>query len=349
MKRVQYFALAIGMLLLLSGVLVNANAARKQASAITLDAPPAVVRLNDDVTFTGTLTDANTGEGIRDKTVFIYTEGPMRTPVIIAEALTGIDGAFSAEWTATIEMNRDTPVVVWAQFDGDDTTLASRTAKINFKIGLIPINLEITTDSNKNRYAVGKKALFSVAFHDGMGNFVDPDIIKPTYDGNFVSMEKVDIGRYIFETPRLVKFEQHQFGVFVEKWGYASAQKSLTITVFGAEITKPVRVTAAKVGDHISIRVKNHPLSPGDVYTLVGKFLGASAVEGSSNSWQFSIDAATGSFIFKSVEKSLPSGKFTSFKVKVDGSPTKLLWKVLDLHGEELASGATTVRTIRSM
>jgi len=347
MRRLQYLAVAASMVLLLSGVFGNANALQRQPTAITLDAPPSVVRHNDDVTFTGTLTDSETGEGIRDKTVIIYREGPI-VPVPIAEALTGIDGAFSATWTATLDMNRDTPVTVFAQFDGDDTALPSRTGKTSFKIALIPINLEITTDGNKNRYFIGKTALFSVAFHDGMGNFFDPDVIKATYDGNFVSLNKVDVGRYTFETPRLVKFEQHQFGIFAEKFGYVSAQKSLTITVFGAEITKPVRVTASKVGDDIMIRVKNHPLSPGDVYTFTGKFLGASTLEGSSSSWQFSIDSATGSFIFKSLEKSLPSGKFTSFKVKADGAPTKLLWKALDLHGKELASGATTVRAIRA-
>ena len=346
MKGIQYLAVAAGILLLFSGVLVNANALRKQPTSITLDIPSSAVRLDDTVTFTGTLTNSNTGEGVSEKAIIIYREGPMG-PVPIAEAFTGIDGGFSTTWTATMDMNRDTPVTVWAQFDGDDTTLASRTGKTTFRIALIPINLEITTDGNKNRYFIGKTALFSVAFHDGMGNFFDPDVIKATYDGNFVSLNKVDVGRYTFETPRLVKFEQHQFGIFAEKFGYVSAQKSLTITVFGAEITKPVRVTASKAGDDIMIRVKNHPLSPGDVYTFTGKFLGASTLEGSSSSWQFSIDP-TGSFTFKSVEKSLPSGKFTSFKVNTEGTPTKLLWKAFDLNGKELAAGATTVRAIRT-
>ena len=346
MKRVQYFAVAVGMLLLLSGVLVNASALRKQPTVITFDAPTSAVSHNDVVTFTGTLTNSNTGEGLRDKSVFIYKEGPM-APILIAEALTGIGGAFSTTWKATLNMNRDTPVTVFAQFDGDDTAMPSRTGKTSFRIALTPINLEITTDGNKNRYFIGKMALFSVAFHDGKGNFVDPGVIKATYDGSFILLNRVDMGRYTFETPKLVKFEQHQFGVFVEKFGYTSIQKSLTITVFGAEITKPVKVTASKVGDDIRIRVKNHPLSPGDVYTFMGQFLGASPLGGSSSSWQFSIDP-TGSFTFKSVEKSLPSGKFTSFKVKTDGAPTKLLWKALDLHGKELASGATTVRAMRT-
>ena len=343
MRRVQYFALAAGMLLLLSGVLVNASALRKQPTRITLDVSPSVVSLNDVVTFTGTLTNPDTGEGIRDKSVIIYREGPI-VPVPIAQALTGINGAFSITWTARLDMNTDTPVTVFAQFDGDDMTMPSRTGKMSFVIALIPINLEITTDGNRNRYSIGSTALFSVAFHDGMGNFVDPDVIKATYDGNFVSLKKVDVGRYTFETPKLVKFEQHQFGVFVEKFGYASAQKSLTITVFGAEIAKPIKVTASKLGDDIRIRVKNNILSPRDVYTFKGTFVGASPLGGSSSSWQFSIDSAPNSFMFKSLVKSLPPGKFTSFKVKTEGTPTKLVWEVLDLNGKGLAAGATVVK-----
>jgi hypothetical protein len=347
MKGIRYLAVAAGMILLLSGVLGNANALRAQPTTITLDIPSSAVSLNDVVTFAGALTYSKTGEGVRDKTVIIYREGPM-TPVAIAEAFTGIDGGFSTTWTATMDMNRNTPVTVWAQFDGDDTAMPSRTGKATFKVALIPLNLEITTDGNKNRYTVGKSVLFSVAFHDGMGNFVDPDVIKATYDGNFVSLNNVDVGRYTFETPRLVKFEQHQFGVFVEKLGYTSTQKSLTITAFGAIIAKPVKVTASNVGDSIMIRVKNNVLSPGDVYTFKGKFLGASPVEGSSNSWSFNVDSAN-SFTFKSLEQSMQPGKFTSFKVNVDGTPTKLLWTAFDLHGKELASGATIVRTIRAM
>jgi len=347
MNKLRYVAVSTGTLLLLSVTAVSASALRMQLTTVSLDSLPALVSPNDEITFTGTLTNANTGEGLRDKTVVIYREGPI-SPMIVAEALTGIDGSFSVPWTATLDVNRDTPVTVFAQFDGDETALASRTGKMSFRIALIPINLEITTDANKNRYSVGSIAFFSVAFHDGMGNFIDPDFIRATYDGNFVSMTKEEVGRYTFETSRLVKFEEHQFGVFAEKFGYISTQKSLTITVFGAQIAKPVKVSALKIGDDVRIKVKNNVLSPGEIYTFSGKFLDGSAVESSSGMWQFSVNPAADSFSLKSLEKSLGPDKSTIFKVKVQGTPTKLLWKALDLHGKQLADGTSSVVSVRT-
>ncbi|MGH9879107.1 MAG: hypothetical protein ACRD5H_15875, partial [Nitrososphaerales archaeon] len=211
MNKLQYVAVSTGTLLLLSVMTVNASALRMQPTTLSLDSLPSVVSPDDEITFTGTLTNANAGEGLRDKTIVIFREGPIG-PMAIAEALTGIDGGFSATWTAALDVNRDTPVTVFAQFDGDEAALPSRTSKTSFRIALIPINLEITTDSNKNRYSIGSMAFFSVAFHDGMGNFVDPDFMRATYDGSFVSMNKEEVGRYTFTTQRLVKFEEHQFG-----------------------------------------------------------------------------------------------------------------------------------------
>jgi len=347
MNKLQYVAVSTGMLLVLSVTVGSASALRMQPTAMSLDSLPSSVSPNDEVTFTGMLTNANTGEGLRDKTITIFREGPTG-PMVIAEALTGIDGSFSTTWTASLDVNRDTPVTVFAQFDGDEASLASRTNKMSFRIALIPLNLEITTDSNKNRYSVGSMAFFSVAFHDGMGNFVDPDFIRATYDGKFVSMNKEEMGRYTFETTRLVKFEEHQFGVFAEKLGYTSAQKSLTVTVFGAQIAKPVKVTALKIGDDVRIKVKNSILSPGEIYTFMGKFVEGSAVGSSSGAWQFTVNPTANSFTFKSLQKSLASDKSIMFKVKVEGTPTKLLWQALDLHGKQFADGTSSVIAIRA-
>ena len=347
MNKLQYVAVSTGTLLLLSVMAVNASALRMQLTTVSLDSLPSLVSPNDEITFTGTLTDANTGEGLRDKTIMIFREGPMG-PEVIAEALTGIDGGFSATWIAALDVNRDTPVTVFAQFDGDEAALPSRTSKVSFRIALIPINLEITTDSNKNRYSIGSMAFFSVAFHDGMANFVDPDFVRATYDGNFVSMKKEEVGRYTFTTQKLVKFEEHQFGVFAEKFGYSSTQESLTVTVFGAQIAKPVKVSAIKIGDDVRIKVKNNVLSPGEIYTFMGKFIDGSAVESSSGMWQFSVNSAAGSFSLKSLVGSLAPDKSTIFKVKVQGTPTKLLWQALDLHGKQLADGASSVVSVRT-
>ncbi len=347
MNKLQYVAVSTGTLLLLSVMSANASAQRMQPTSISLDSLPSLVSPDDEITFSGTLTNANRGEGLRDRTITIFREGPMG-PEVIAEALTGIDGGFSTTWIASLDVNRNTPVTVFAQFDGGEGLMASRTSKVSFRIVLIPINLEITTDSNKNRYSIGSTAFFSVAFHDGMGNFIDPDFMRATYDGNFVSMNKEEVGRYTFTTPRLVKFEEHQFGVFVEKFGYSSTQKSLTITVFGAQIAKPVKVSALKIGDDVRIKVKNNILSPGEIYTFMGKFLDGSAVGSSSGTWQFSVNSAADSFSLKSLSKSLPPDKSTTFKVKVQGTPTKLLWQALDLHGKQFADGASSVVVVRA-
>lgn len=84
MGPIQYLAVAAAVLLLLSGVIVNASSVQNQRTAITLDAPPSVVNHNDVVTFTGTLINPDTGEGIPDKSVKIYREGPIG-PELIAE------------------------------------------------------------------------------------------------------------------------------------------------------------------------------------------------------------------------------------------------------------------------
>jgi hypothetical protein len=340
------------LILLLSGTLVNANA-QMMPTDITLEVSSSWVNLNDTVTFSGSLTNAQTGEGIAGQTITIYKMGPMG-PLPFLTATTDEDGMYSVDWDAMLETNRNMPINLWAQFDGDGNALPSRTGKTTVTVALKPLELVLTTDSNVNAYSLGKKALFSVAFSDGAANFVDPDFVRATYDGKFVEMTQVDVGRYTFETSHLVKFEQHQFGVFAEKWGFKSAQKSTTITVFGVQDYKPMKVTAAKRGDDIRIVVRSSDLNANNVYTFVGTLVGGEATKGSATNWQFSIDHATNSFMFKTLEGYLAPGKSVTFKVKADGTPTQLLWKAFDLYGKEhstiraiAGSGATTVKPIR--
>ena len=353
MKYASYFAIASGLILLLSGTVINATA-QMMSTDITLEISSSRVNLNDTVTFSGSLTNAETGEGIAGKDITIYKMGPMG-PLPFLTATTGEGGMFSVDWNAMLETNRNMPINVWAQFDGDGDAMPSRTGKTTVTVALKPIELVLTTDSNVNAYSLGKKALFSVAFSDGAGNFVDPDFVRATYDGRFVEMAGVDVGRYTFETPHLVKFEQHQFGVFAEKWGFKSAQKSTTITTFGVQDYKPMKVTAAKRGDDIRIVVRSSDLNPHNIYTFVGTLVGGVATKGSATDWQFSTDDATNSFMFKTLEGYLVPGKSITFKVKSEGAPTQLLWKAFDLYGKEHStiraisgSGATTVKPIRS-
>ncbi|MFQ5941083.1 MAG: hypothetical protein ACE5KA_05225, partial [Nitrososphaerales archaeon] len=300
MRYGKYLAITSSLVLLLSGTLVNVKAF-EQPTDITLEVSSSKIHVGDAIAFSGSLVNSETGSGIGGKTVTIYREGPM-IPRPVVTAGTGPDGAFYAEWTATIERNRDTRVTVFAQFDGDVDALPSRTGKTTFTIALKPIELVMTTDGNKNRYKFGETALFSVAFSDGAANFVDPDFLRATYDGKFVEMTNVVVGRYTFETPHLIKFEQHQFGVFAEEWGFQSAQKSITITTFGGEDYKPLKVTASKRGNDIRIMVRNNELSANNVYTFIGTFIGGVPDFGTSRTWQFSTDPGSSSFTFKTTE-----------------------------------------------
>lgn len=352
MKYAAYLAIASGLILILSGTLVNANAIMMPTS-ISLKVSSSWVNLNDTVTFSGSLVDSETGKGLSGKTVTIYREGPI-IPEPLVSATTDKDGTFSVNWTAALDRNMDTHVTVLAQFNGDGNTMASRTGKTTFTVVLKPIDLVMTTNENKNRYFLGEKAFFSIALSDGSANFVDPDFLRATYDGNFVEMTREDVGRYTFQTSSLVKFEQHQFGVFAEKWGFKSTQKSITITTFGGQDHKPMTVTATKKGNDIRILVRNSELSPNNVYTFVGTFLGATAASGTATNWQFSVDDTTNSFAFKTTEGYLAPGKSVILKMKVEGNPTKLVWKAFDLYGKEhstirklVQDSATTVRAIR--
>lgn len=352
MRYATYLAIASGLILILSGTLVNANAIMMPTS-ISLEVSSSWVNLNDTVTFSGSLVDEETGGGLSDETVTIYREGSI-IPEPLVSAVTDKDGAFSVDWTAALDRNMDTHVTVLAQFDGDGNMMASRTGKTTFTVALKPLDLVMTTNENKNRYFLGERAFFSIALSDDSANFVDPDFLRATYDGNFVEMTREDVGRYTFQTPSLVKFEQHQFGVFAEKWGFKSTQKSITITTFGGNDYKPMTVTVAKKGDDIRILVRNAEFSPNNVYTFVGTFVGATAASGTATNWQFSVDDTTNSFAFKTTEGYLAAGKSVILKMKVEGMPTKLVWKAFDLYGKEhstirklVQEGTTTVRAIR--
>jgi hypothetical protein len=352
MRYGRVLAVASGLILLLSGTLANARAAGL-APDITLELSSLKVFVGDVMTFSGSLLDSDTGEGIMDKTVTIYRDGPI-VPTPLVTAVTGQNGLYSVDWIATFERSKSTPMTVFAQFDGEGDIQGTRTGKTTFILDLKPLELTLTTDGNKNRYTLGQQAFVNVAFTDNLANFVDPDFLRATYDGKFVEMNKEDVGRYTFTTPPLVKFEQHQFGVFATMWGHQSAQKELTITAFGVHGYKPMKVSASQRGEDVRITVRNNDLSPSNVYTFVGTLIGGVPMSGSAKNWQFFPGNSADSFTFKAIEGYLPPGKSVVFKLKVDGSPTKLTWKAFDLYGKEhstvrdiAGSGATTVKTLR--
>lgn len=351
MRYASYYAVVLGLTLLISGTALSANA--QVPTGITLEVSPSRLHVNEIVNFSGSLVNANTGIGLEGKTVTIFREGPIG-PERFLTTVTGVNGLFNVQWTTTLATNRNTPITVFAQFDGDSSALPSRTDKSTFNVTLKPLELVLTTDGNKNRYQIGDRAIISVAFTDGSANFVDPDFVRATYDGRFVEMKKVADGRYTFETPRLVKFERHQFGVFAEKWGFTSAQQSVTITVFGTHDYQPIKVSALKKGDVMRIIVRNSDLSPGNIYTFVGTLFGGVPRDTMTPNWQFTMDRATNSFTLKTLEGFVEPGKMSIIRINVDGTPSTLVWKAFDLHGREhttvrglVASGSTSVAVVR--
>ena len=101
--------------------LFNVNAVG-QPTDITLEVSSSLINVDDTVSFSGSLVNSKTGNGIEGKTITIYREGPI-IPIPFETAVTGINGAFNANWIAKLERNTNTPITVFAQFDGDDDAL----------------------------------------------------------------------------------------------------------------------------------------------------------------------------------------------------------------------------------
>jgi len=199
--------------------------------------------VGDTITFSGVLTTED-GIPIPGATIQIIKLLPTPELVVVAEGVTGIDGAYDLSWvteftpkdveaqsTQTLEKFLDENVVLFAQFEGDDRYSAARTGK---QTATIKAN-EILTSVNaeKKVYGPGQTALIFIAFIDSNDQFEDPDTITVWYDDQIqLEVEKKKTGSYTVLTPDLT-VDHHQIVVIPKKAGYNLENGFLTVQVSG--------------------------------------------------------------------------------------------------------------------
>jgi len=200
----------------------------------------------DEITFTGILVDSS-DRGVPKVNVNIYRFLPTELK-LLASAVTERDGTFEVKWKAqffdtktageTFKQQINEIFTVYAQFDGDSNYTASRTGKQIFTVTIKDMFTLVATD--KKLYRQGDSALVFVGFveaevrEDGftLGDFIDPDSIRATYDNEPVQLIKKKTGSYVFTTPALT-VGHHQLIINAEKAGHNNHVGFVTVQVSG--------------------------------------------------------------------------------------------------------------------
>ena len=196
--------------------------------------------VGDEITFDGVLTTAD-GEPIRGAEISIVKLIPKPEIIVIASGVTGIEGDFSLSWTTEFTEIEKAPqdvtkkifqenVAIFAQFEGDDQYMASRSAKNTAVIHANAIDTFVNSD--KNLYTQGQSAIVFMAFVDSNDEFIDPDSIRVVLNDQEVEAEKKKTGSYTLEIESLPK-EHTQLFVIPKKDGYNLENGYLTIIVDG--------------------------------------------------------------------------------------------------------------------
>lgn len=244
MKMLPYAAVSLGLMLMLSAVLVPNNfpaiAAKQAATIITIDEAPSKVHPGDKVTFTGMLTTVE-GEPLIQLPVNIILLTSEPRLVLAASGVTGTDGTYEILWDVEIipfdkaltdvTQKMQTQVVsLFAQFDGNEEFMSSKTAKSTLTIETKDLKTFASTD--KKLYRSGDVAIIFIGFVDSEDQFVDPDSINANFNLQPVAdkFEKKKVGSYTYTTPPLVDV-YNQFSVVPSKEGYNIQIEVITITV----------------------------------------------------------------------------------------------------------------------
>jgi len=196
--------------------------------------------VGDTVTFSGALT-AEDGTPITGATINVVKLLPKPELVVVASGVTGIDGAYDLSWTAEFTQREmvsqdvtkkflEENVVLFAQFDGDDTYVGARTGKMTATIQAN--QLFTSVNSEKRAYGPGESALIFIGFIDSNDQFVDPDSIRVLYDDQELKVEQKKTGSYTVTTPSLT-VDHHQVIVIPLKEGYNIENGFLTVQVSG--------------------------------------------------------------------------------------------------------------------
>lgn len=206
-------------------------------------------------------------------------------------------------------------------------------------VSLDQINLTISTD--KRVYYAGDIAVYVVAFRDSSGKLVDPDLIRATYDSQFIDLERVGVGLYRHTTDRLT-LKDHQLGVYAEKVGLNYVQQSLTVSpIITQNRDDHVKATAVQQGDLLKLRIGNDVLSKKDIYKVRVITIGANIESIASSSWikvpnHIGID-------LKSVNGSISPDEKQTIKLYVNGDARMIVWNAYDVHGKQIYAGTTNV------
>lgn len=244
MKWASYAAIPLGLLLLFSVVLVpfdGAFAQKKTATDITLDEFPSKVRPGDKTALTGMVTTAD-GEPIPDLAVNIYVLTSDPKLIVVASGVTGLEGTYEIVWdvklipqekafTDVTQKIHTQVMSMFAQFEGDDQYMASKTKKSTVTIEVNSITTFVSTD--KKEYREGETATIFIGFVDSDDMFVDPDSINAHFNLDSIAdkLEKKKEGSYTFVTPPLDK-RYNQITIVPAKEGYNIEAEAVTITVF---------------------------------------------------------------------------------------------------------------------
>ncbi|MFQ5970549.1 MAG: hypothetical protein ACE5J2_08675 [Nitrososphaerales archaeon] len=248
MKLLPCAAITLGAILILSTVLVSynspASAAVQKATEITIDDVPSKVRPSDEVALTGSLMTSD-GEPITDATINIYLLTSDPQLIIVASGVTGLEGTYEITWNVEllptdralhdVTKQVDTQVAsLFAQFEGNDDFVASRTAKTTITIEVNSINTFVNPD--KKLYNKGDRAIIFIGFTDADDEFVDPDWIQSSFNLEPISeqLERKKVGSYTYMTPPLEKV-YNQMTVVPQKEGYNIQTEVITITVMTTE------------------------------------------------------------------------------------------------------------------
>ena len=201
------------------------------------------------------------------------------------------------------------------------------------------MSLSISTD--KRAYYPGEIAVYTVKFTNSDGKSIDPDLIRATYNSQFIRLEKVDDGVYSYATKRLTR-QDNQLGVYGEKDGYNFVQESLTIRpIIGQKAGNHVKATFVQQGDLLKLRLSNDILSQRSISKIMLSVTGATIESVASSSW-IRVPNHLGTDL-KSVYGSIEPGEKQTIKLVVEGKASMVVWKAFDHHGKSVYTGTNNV------
>lgn len=199
--------------------------------------------------------------------------------------------------------------------------------------------LSVSTD--KRVYYKGDTATYTVTFKDSDGKPIDPDLIRATYNSQFIQLQRIGDGVYTFKTGTLTQ-RDHQLGVYAEKDGYNFVQQSLTLRpVATQKASDKVKAIAVQQGNILKFRLSNDLLSKRDIYKVRLITIGATVESVASDAWikvpdHIGVD-------LKSVKGSISPDEKQTIKLSVQGKVSTVVWNAYDSHGKQIYAGVANV------